>query len=119
MKTINRFFTPSDRYEYDFKRCTYAGGWAQLDTSQDASYFGQWINPKLRQILCYCEGDVSITSVDTDDELVEAVDEIKSWNENQGHRFIGINPGFSEKFLSALIDTGLKPYVSLSGTEEE
>lgn len=46
MATLTRGFEcMSDRYKYDFRLCTSANGWAQLDTKQDASYFGNWINP--------------------------------------------------------------------------
>lgn len=31
-----RGFKPSDRYAYDYGVCSYANGWAQLDTRQDA-----------------------------------------------------------------------------------
>ncbi len=103
----------ADRYKYDFNLCTYANGWAQLDTSQDASYFGKWINPSTRQILTYCEGDVTVTTVDTDEELVAEVAEIKAWNEQQGHRFIGIDPGFDESPIRRRLEAaGLKEYFS-------
>ena len=37
---ITREFCPGDRYTYDFGHCSYENGWAQVDTAQDASYFG-------------------------------------------------------------------------------
>ncbi len=37
---ITREFAPADRYTYDFGLCSYENGWAQVDTAQDASYFG-------------------------------------------------------------------------------
>ncbi len=36
MKTATGFQAMSDRYKFDFKLCTPAKGWAQLDTRQDA-----------------------------------------------------------------------------------
>ena len=44
MKTT-REFAPADRYIYDFGLCSYENGWAQVDTAQDAAYFGTWANP--------------------------------------------------------------------------
>lgn len=41
MKTI-RTFAPGERYDFDFGECSYANGWAQIDTRQDASYYGTW-----------------------------------------------------------------------------
>ncbi len=38
-----------DRYYYD-ERLSQADGWFQYDTSQDASYFGIWVNAELRQV---------------------------------------------------------------------
>jgi hypothetical protein len=111
MKKIDRQLRPGDRYKYDFEICTYAEGWAQLDTSQDASYFGTWLNPTLRQTLCYCEGDVTVVTVDTDEELVAEVERIKAWNVEQGHGFGGIDPGFGEVMLHKLEAAGLKNYI--------
>ena len=37
---ITREFAPADRYVYDFGLCSYKNGCAQVDTAQDASYFG-------------------------------------------------------------------------------
>ena len=50
----------SERYEVDFADDYKAEGWQQFDTSQDAHYFGVWINPRLLMILTYCEGDWSL-----------------------------------------------------------
>ena len=64
-KKIERNFHPSDRYVFDFGACSIERGWAQLDTGQDASYFGTWLNPTKRQTFNYCEGDVTLVTVDT------------------------------------------------------
>lgn len=108
--TILREFAPSDRYRYDFKVCTIAKGWAQIDTSQDASYYGHWINPVERKILGYCEGDLVLTTCDNDAELQAELASMKAWNVEQGHRFLGIDPGFSEPLKAALIAAGLAEY---------
>ena len=40
---ITRDFRPlSDRYSIDCGRCSYANGFAQIDTKQDAVWFGTW-----------------------------------------------------------------------------
>jgi hypothetical protein len=111
MAQIIRTFEPADRYLYDFKLCTIARGWAQIDTSQDASYYGQWINPATREILCYCEGDLILTRCDDDAELAREIAKMKQWNAEQGHRFMGIDPGFSESLKAALIAAGLEVYL--------
>ena len=111
MSTIVRHFNPADRYLYDFRLCTIDKGWAQIDTSQDASYFGQWVNPQTLQILCYCEGDVIRTDCDSPADLQAEIATMKQWNTDQGHRFMGIDPGFSEPLKTALIDAGLQEYL--------
>lgn len=111
MTIIIRDFAPADRYLYDFKLCTISKGWAQIDTGQDASYFGQWINPAKREIFCYCEGDLILTRCDTDEDLQEEIRKMKAWNEEQGHRFMGIDPGFSEALKGSLAAAGLQEYL--------
>lgn len=112
MASITRDFVgTSDRYVYDFRLCTISKGWAQIDTSQDAWYYGQWINPTTRQILCYCEGDVIQTQCENDQDLAGEIAKMKAWNVEQGHRFIGIDPGFSWPLKTALIGAGLEEYL--------
>lgn len=53
---VKRSFLPVDRYYFDFGRCK---GWKQFDTSQDAWYFGVWVNMEDRKILTYAEGDIT------------------------------------------------------------
>jgi len=96
METIREFW-PGDRYRYDFRLCRVNDGWAQVDTGQDASYFGTWANPEKLQIVCYCEGDVSTRTAENSDEFVAEILDIKKWNEENGWRFIGIDPGLGDK----------------------
>lgn len=90
-----RSFAPADRYLYDFKVLTYAKGWAQVDTRQDASYYGTWTNPEMRQIFNYCEGDLCLTKCDTDEDYVKAIRETATWNKERGY-WLGIDPGFGD-----------------------
>lgn len=89
--TLTRGFElMSDRYKYDFKHCSYANGWAQVDTKQDASYFGTWTNPTRREIFTYCEGDTTLTHCDTDDEYISEVRRLIDWNKEGGY-WLGID----------------------------
>ena len=106
--TRQREFAPSDRYRYDFKYCSSANGWAQIDTRSDASYFGQWVNPTTRQLFSYCEGDTCLTTCDDDAELVAEMTNIRDWhNEQEPGGFRGIDPGFNVDLQRALIAAGL------------
>lgn len=63
---IRGFEFAAERYQWDCDRCTYAKGWAQMTTYQDASYFGIWVNPTECQIFTFCEGDTSLYVGDSD-----------------------------------------------------
>lgn len=69
-KHIRRdFYANRDRYVYDFELCQSKDGWQQYDTTQDASYFGVWVNRGLRMVVTYAEGDQTIATFDTQDEF--------------------------------------------------
>jgi hypothetical protein len=75
----------SNRYFFDFGECSSANGFAQVDTKQDASYYGTWANPVARMMVSYAEGDVTRTTCDTDSEFVELVREYARWNDEAGY----------------------------------
>lgn len=58
-----------ERYLYDFEICTPKEGWKQYDTSQDAWYFGVWVQMKERWILTYAEGDLSLVQCPTQESF--------------------------------------------------
>ena len=45
MKRETDFMENIERYHFDFGECSACNGYAQVDTSQDAPYFGIWTNP--------------------------------------------------------------------------
>ena len=104
MKII-RSFEPGDRYQYDFVLCTCARGWAQVDTAQDASWFGTWASPTERTILNFAEGDVTRTICDTDEEFAAALREIDRWNRDHGYGLARIDPGFDLALKAAFEPT--------------
>ena len=104
---ITRGFNPADRYLYDFGQCSLKNGFAQVDTSQDASYFGTWANPYRFMTVCYCEGDVTISECDNGQEFAEELRKLKAWNEEYGHRFFGIDCGMDKQMKKAFLALGL------------
>jgi hypothetical protein len=104
---IKRLFEDTDRYRFDFKLCTTAKGYAQIDTGQDAWYFGTWTNPFELRTVNYCEGDVTISDAETAEEYEKDIRAIKKRNLDNGHRFIGIDPGFNEGLKEKLVELGL------------
>jgi hypothetical protein len=64
-EVTDNFVGDPGRYLYDSKICPASEGWKQYDTSQDAWYFGVWVNVADRKIMTYCEGDESLVECPT------------------------------------------------------
>ncbi|MCY4376028.1 MAG: hypothetical protein OXC31_19925, partial [Spirochaetaceae bacterium] len=78
--TISREFHPTtDRYAFDTGRCAWSRGWVQIDTTQDASYFGTWANLRERRILCFVEGDVITTTCATPESFAREMRRLHEW----------------------------------------
>ncbi len=106
MKTEENFIE-ADRYLFDFYYCSTGNGYAQIDTSQDASYYGIWTNPFRRTIFSYCEGDTCLKTAENDEEYVKELLSIKDWNLENGYAFKGIDPGFNIRLREKFISLGL------------
>lgn len=104
---VERSFQEADRYLFDFKLCTYAKGWAQLDTAQDAWYFGNWVNPTERKLVSYAEGDMAITTCETDEEFATAVREACEWHRQRDGRLGRIDPGLDPAMKATFEALGL------------
>ena len=105
------YFQPGDRYQYDFELCSYKKGYSQLDSGQDAWYFGTWVNPYTCVIVNYAEGDVYITRC-SEREFVEEIRKIEAWNLEHGHGQIHIDPGFSLQNKEKFVRMGLGDLVA-------
>lgn len=106
MKTTRQFL-PSDRYAFDFGPCSYTNGFAQIDTSQDASYFGTWASPATMKVVSYCEGDVTIHEAESVSEFAAVLRRIDEWNVAQGHGRARIDPGSDPAMRRAFEALGL------------
>ena len=90
---IGRDFCPSwqgySRYTWDWDIC---GGsdWIQYDTSQDASYFGVWVNPTKRMTITYAEGDVTACMYKDDAAFRQEIQEMNEFYGAPPPAFIGI-----------------------------
>ena len=107
MKQTHEFF-PSDRYKYDLGLCSIRNGFAQIDTEQDASYYGNWANPEKLIIFTYCEGDCYTVECDNLEEFVAELEKMKKWNEENGWKFYGIDPGLNKGQIKKWENIGLK-----------
>ena len=99
---VSSFALNGDRYHYDFKRCRQSDGWAQLDTKQDASYYGNWVNPITRELMSYCEGDITHTTCDTDEDFVAEFRRVYDWHAERGYN-PRVDPGLGQSG-QAIID---------------
>ena len=107
MQTQRNFNANGSRYAYDFGLCSTKTGWAQVDTSQDASYFGTWANPETLQIFTYCEGDETLQTAESAAEFAVEVRHIADWTKEQGHEFKGIDPGFDDALAARFCEVEL------------
>jgi len=106
MKTTRGFLQDADRYQFDFCDCSAKKGWAQVDTKQDASYYGTWANPFERKIVNYAEGDVTIRTADNDAEFVREILELQVWA-RKNETWIGVDPGWGDRIESRFRELGL------------
>lgn len=81
---VTHDFAPSERYTYDFGVCSASKGWAQIDTSSDAHYFGMWCNPSSLQVFIYCEGDTTLVQLDSAVDFVDYLHQLKMYDNWRG-----------------------------------
>ena len=103
---VTREFCPADRYVYDWGACSYKNGYAQVDTDQDAPYFGTWANPATLTIVNYCEGDVTIQEAADTAEFAAAIREAAEWNAKMGYSY-HIDPMCVPEIEAAFREAGL------------
>ena len=104
---ITRELCPGDRYLYDLGLCSNENGWAQVDTVQDASYFGTWANPTRLLIFNYCEGDTTLKEAESPEEFATELRDIDAWNRAQGYGPARIDPGSDPAMTAAFVALGL------------
>ena len=91
--TVTREFWPMrDRYSFDEGRCAWSLGWVQVDTTQDASYFGTWANLEDRQILVFAEGDVITTTCATPQSFARELRRLRDWAVKNRY-WLGVDAG--------------------------
>lgn len=106
MKTTKKFIENCDRYVFDFGPCSPKNGFAQIDTEEDASYYGNWVNPTTLKIVSYVEGDVYIHKAETPEELVAELRKIKASHDERGYKFKGIDDMMDDAIRDALVAIG-------------
>lgn len=97
-----RFDPDGTRYPWDHELVPI--GFAQIDTTEDASWYGHWACPKLRKLVSFVEGDICITKCTTDGEFISEVRRTCAWHIHHD-QFKGIDPPASTK--KRWLDLGL------------
>ena len=78
--------------------------WAQVDTDQDAWYYGNWANPATLAIVTYAEGDLIVLNCETTEEFCSELNRMAAWHAVQGS-YLRIDP--KEKHESLWLELGL------------
>ena len=107
MKRIEEFLMNGDRYYFDFGECSHHIGFAQIDTSQDAPYFGIWTNPTTLTTVSYIEGDVIRETAESVDEYVKYIRKMVADYEKMGRPVKGIDPMLNDDISNRLKEIGL------------
>ncbi len=68
MERTHSFLQDGSRYMFD--EALIGRGYHQLDSRQDAAYFGTWINPETLKLVEYAEGDVTAIQFDSSEEFI-------------------------------------------------
>ena len=104
MKTTRDLNGMTDRYAFDMGQCSMSNGFAQVDTTQDAPYFGIWANPFSFIVITYAEGDITTEECASKEEFIELLGTVKEFYE-----FKGIDCGWTHnKIDTKFEDLGLK-----------
>ena len=114
MERKDGFIMNGDRYMFDNGVCAVAKGFAQIDTTQDAWYYGMWTNPTTRVTISYTEGDVCRLTAENDEEYVKYLRELCACD------FVkAIDPMLSEKITSEFVRLGITDLLHLECRPEE
>lgn len=77
------------RYYYDFR----LKGFAQIDTHEDASYYGNWANVNTLEVFTFAEVDTIHIQCDTVEEFAQEVRKLVEFHNRGRDGFYGIDPG--------------------------
>jgi len=88
------------RYNFDAK------GYAQLDTTEDAWYYGNWVDFKNFRIIRYAEGDVSIETCENKEEFKELLKKVVEYSKFD-ESFKGLDLMCDENNIKAFESLGL------------
>lgn len=109
-----REFRRTDRYQFDFGECLFSKMWAQLDTPEDAAYYGNWANPLELKFVSYCEGDITRITFESVEEMGRYIRSFYDWSRENHGEGGKIDPYYKEvyeEFRKMGLGDLLSPYV--------
>lgn len=68
MEQEQRHIPDTDRYIFDHSLMSF--GYSQLDSTQDASWYGNWVNPHRLRWVEFAEGDITQTTFEDTSEFI-------------------------------------------------
>jgi hypothetical protein len=98
------FDLDGSRYPYDSALCRL--GWAQLDSTSGAPWFGQWACPVRLRLFSYCEGDTTLIKCDTIAEFAAEVRKVAEWH-SKHDSWLGIDYGLRPSARDHWVAAGL------------
>jgi hypothetical protein len=108
IKKTTGFEPNQTRYFYDF--ALLKKGFAQIDTSEDASYYGNWANAATFEMFSFVEGDTCHVKCDTASEFAQIMCEFVEFCASQGKdyfRGVDVGPNHAPEKLQPWKDAGL------------
>tara|TARA_B100000214_G_scaffold19590_1_gene13137 strand:+ start:737 stop:1078 length:342 start_codon:yes stop_codon:yes gene_type:complete len=106
IKKETYFIECGDRYRFDFDLCRPSQGYSQVDTKQDASYYGHWANPFDFKLVGFVEGDVTVSIAPNKEEFVDLMRSTAKWYADNDDK-LNIDPMLDDKQEQAWKDLGL------------
>ena len=85
------FIMNGNRYIFDFDYCSKETGFQQYDTTQDAWYFGTWVNIKELSTVTYAEGDLIINLLESKEAMKKELERMATFQGEPPPMCIGLD----------------------------
>lgn len=96
---VTKGHSGGDRYQYDSDLCSYEKGWVQIDTNQDASYYGHWCNLESLQFFSFVEGETTLFEYESIEEFKQALVEQRDFHLQDGRWSIDVSGIEKAKYI--------------------
>lgn len=94
------------RLQHDF-RLEAAHGWAQVDTKEDAPWYGNWANPIAMKVVHFVEGDLSVYEHEAPEMFVQHLRAFADSCDRLGYGPMKIDPMCRDDIINSFRALGL------------